>query len=320
MRELTGKGVISLRELTGINSFFGYFRYKKGKLPRRILVSIGFPQRHFAGPSFQPQNFSFPSYGFGGAQSSAPPPAFGGIHQFGGLQQLLGQLLQALTVMSQGWGGFAGGGGIGGGFPQPNQNPAGSLARPSDPQDFASYLQAQRLGGSLEGKTGIAQRDAIPGTRFGRLQDPHLWDVGVARNYVFQFAAYASDNNALTPQGMQAGAQAFQNMTPDAKLFMQVASVFKGDINGGPGFYDNPGLANLLRSKGQGDLLGPGVGETDVQTIGAVTKAINRGALSLNDVIQSGTIDNMPRYQQIIQYVSSGGFANDVFRYDSTPF
>ena len=113
------------------------------------------------------------------------------------------------------------------------------------------HLQAQRIGGTLQGKTGIAQKDAIPGTRFGRLQDPHLWDVGVARNYVFQFAAYASDNDALTPTGMQAGAQAFQNMKPDAKLFMQVASVFKGDIKGGPGFYDNPGLKRLLESRGR---------------------------------------------------------------------
>ncbi|MCA9777548.1 MAG: hypothetical protein KC800_12555 [Candidatus Eremiobacteraeota bacterium] len=248
--------------------------------------------------------------------------------------------MQAFTLMAQGWQGMLGGGGnpyASQGLAQPgpygpgasgnlyfggSQGQAGfsSLGSPTDSQEFASYLQAQRLGGSLEGKTGIAQNDAIPGTRFGRLQDPHLWDVSVARNYVFQFAAYASDNDALTPQGMQAGAQAFQNMVPDAKLFMQVASVFKGDINGGPGFYDNPGLRTLLESKGQFDLIKPGVGETDVQTIGAVTKAINRGVLSLNDILNSGTIDNMNRYQQIIGYVSSGGFAQDVGRYDSTPF
>lgn len=248
--------------------------------------------------------------------------------------------MQAFAMMAQGWQGMLGapmgnpygnpasappgfyGPGPSGNlnFPQASQGGFHTLQTPSDPQDFASYLQAQRIGGTLEGKTGIAQKDAIPGTRFGRLQDSHLWDVDVARNYVFQFAAYASDNDALTPQGMQAGAQAFQNMAPDAKLFMQVASVFKGDINGGPGFYDNPGLKRLLESKGQFDLIKEGVGQTDVQTIGAITKAINRGVLSLNDILNSGTIDNMSRYQQIIGYVSSGGFSQDVARYDSTPF
>jgi hypothetical protein len=297
-----------------------------------FLAYIGFQQHgwpRFNNPTFpttqSPQNFS-PAIGFQGGVA---------------LQQMLGQLMQAFTMMAQGWQGMLGGQAGGNPYGNPASAPPGfygpgpsgnvhnfggpnqggrGLASPTDPQDFASYLQAQRLGGSLQGKTGLAQRDAIPGTRFGRLQDPHLWDVGVARNYAFQFAAYASDNDALSPQGVQAGAQAFQNMAPDAKLFMQVASVFKGDINGGPGFYDNPGLQRLLESKGQFDLIKPGVGETDVQTIGAVTKAINRGVLSLNDIVNSGTIDNMDRYQQIIQYVQNGGFGQDVGRYDSTPF
>jgi len=294
-----------------------------------LLTYIGFQQNSW--PAFPSSTFP-PT-----APSFAPTPNFG--FQGGvALQQMFGQLLQAFTLMAQGWQGMLGGGGnpyAAQGLVQPGPYGPGasgnlsfgngrggfsSLAVPTDSQDFASYLQAQRLGGSLEGKTGIAQNDAIPGTRFGRLQDPHLWDVAVARNYVFQFAAYASDNDALTPQGMRAGAQAFQNMVPDAKLFMQVASVFKGDINGGPGFYDNPGLRRLLESKGQFDLIKEGVGETDVQTIGAVTKAINRGVLSLNDILNSGTIDNMNRYQQIIGYVSNGGFAQDVNRYDSSPF
>lgn len=295
------------------------------------MTYIGFQPpvwSNFSQPVSSPNQQPYqPFTGFG------PPTGFP-------MQQLLGQLLQAFTMMAQGWQGMAGaqigpqpygpGGGQYGPGPQvsPFQfgtQPTGGggqfLSLPTDRQDFASYLQAQRIGGSLQGKTTLAQKDAIPGTRFGRLQDPHLWDVDVARNYAFQFAAYASDNDALSPEGLQAGAQAFQNMKPDAKLFMQVASVFKGDINGGPGFYDNPGLKRLLESKGQLDLTDkPGVGETDVQTIGAITKAINRGVLSLNDIINSGTIDNMPRYHQIINYVSSGSFQQDVNRYDSTPF
>ena len=80
-------------------------------------------------------------------------------------------------------------------------------------------------------------------------------------------------------------------MKPEAQLFMQVASVFKGDLLNGPGFYDNAGLKDLLLQKGLGQFVNdPQVGKTDVQTIGAITAAINSGQLSLNDVINSGTI------------------------------
>ncbi|MEW6282444.1 MAG: hypothetical protein AB1758_27800, partial [Candidatus Eremiobacterota bacterium] len=191
--------------------------------------------------------------------------------------------------------------------------------RASDPLEFASYLQAQRAGGALQGQTGVAQRDAIPGTRFGTVQDSKLWQVGLARNYAMQFAAFASGNDPLSPQGMAAGQQAFSQMKPEAQLFMQVASVFKGNLFGGPGNYNNPGLGQLLRNTGNGDLAGlGGVGQTDVQTIGAVAAAINRGTLRLQDVIQSGTIDNLPRYFEIINYVQNNGFFGDLARYEAT--
>jgi len=244
-----------------------------------------------------------------------PPPLSSPVAILGLLRQLLG----ALGQLSQGWNGFAGPplalGNIQGGAQIGNFPPD-----PSDPAEFASYLQAQRLGGSLEGKTGIAQRDAIPGTRFGQVQDSTMWQASVARNYAYQFAAYANGYDALSPQGVAQGAQALKSMSPDAQLFMQVASVFKGNLFGGPGFYDNPGLKRLLLSKGLGDLANqPGVGETDVQSIGAIAAALNRGQLSLNEVLGSGTIDNLGRYQQIIGYVQQGGFARDLRNYDTVP-
>jgi len=233
--------------------------------------------------------------------------------------------------LAGGWGAFGGGHGMihspyGPPIPYgqpPAYNPGNQFKPPlpTDPLEFASYLQAQIAGGSLQGGTGIAQRDAIPGSRFGGVQDPQQWNASVARNYAYQFAAFASGNNPLSPQGMAAGAQAWNQMAPDAQLFMQVASVFKGNNLGGPGNYDNAGLQNLLRRAGAGDLASlPGVGQTDVQTIGAITAALNRGQLSLNDVINSGTIDNLPRYFNIINYVQQGGFAQDLRNYDSARF
>lgn len=248
------------------------------------------------------------------------------------ITQILQQLLQGLSQLAGAWsgmlqgpafqnqaplsanrpvgGGYAGTSGILGG--------PGTPPEPSDPNEFASYLQAQRLGGTLEGKTGIAQRDAIPGTRFGQVQDPQAWQSSLARNYAYQFAAYAVGADALTPEGMQQGQQAFNGMSNDARLFMQVASVFKGDMLNGPGFYDNPGLKQLLLSRGLGDLANkPGVGETDVQSIGAITIALNSGKLTLDEVIQSGTIDNLDRYEQVIHFVQSGNFKQALNFYDT---
>lgn len=293
-----------------------------------IFASGPSPYSPQAFPAYSPPGGSFLGAlsGGGGLQGLQAP----GFNQ-GAILQLLGTVLQAMGQLAGGWGAFGGGQGMitspyGPPIPYgqpPGYNPGSPFKppTPSDPLEFASYLQAQIAGGSLQGGTGIAQRDAIPGSRFGGVQDPQQWNASVARNYAYQFAAFASGNNPLSPQGMAAGAQAWNQMAPDAQLFMQVASVFKGNNLGGPGQYDNPGLRNLLMKAGAGDLASlPGVGQTDVQTIGAITAALNRGQLSLNDVINSGTIDNIPRYFQIINYVQRGGFAQDLRNYDSARF
>lgn len=297
-----------------------------------------------------PSYFSTPSpIQFGGGYPVASPFGGGGIQQ--SLSMLLG-FMSSLAQLSMGWSGFGGGGGYPGAFPQgqpfdyasrhfpnlANYNPNGTggvstgygggggggsvgLPRPSDPREFQSYIQAQIAGGALEGKTGVAQRDAIPGTRFGGVQDSTMWQASLARTYAYQFSAQAVGANPLSAEGVAQGMQAFDQMKPEARLFMQVASVFKGDLLGGPGFYDNAGLKRLLEQKGLQQFINdPQVGRTDVQTIGAITAAINAGQLSLNDVINSGTISDLNRYNQVINYVSQGGFAADLNRYDTVPF
>lgn len=297
----------------------------------------------------QPQQFYRPAapqvpFGYGPTPS---PFGMGGMQGMNPMH-LMYQLMNSLTQMAQGWGSFGGHGHqYGHQHPQPfdyasqhfpnlqnytpgtgtgyggGGNPGGGTPappRPRDPQEFASYIQAQIAGGALQGKTGVAQRDAIPGSRFGQVQDSTMWQASLARNYAYQFAAQAVGANPLSAQGLQQGMQAFDQMKPEAKLFMQVASVFKGDLLNGPGFYDNPGLKNLLLSKGLGQYVNdPQVGQTDVQTIGAITAAINSGQLSLNEVINSGTISDLNRYHNVINYVTSGGFAGDLNRYDTVP-
>ena len=274
------------------------------------------------------------SYGSGGFNPSS------GMNMLG----LMFSLMQSLAQLSQGWGSFGGGGygtqqpidyasmhfpnlqsynpgttstGYGGGG---GGGTGAALPQPSDPQEFASYIQAQIAGGALQGNTSVAQRDAIPGSRFGQVQDSTMWQASLARNYAYQFAAQAVGANPLSAQGLQQGMQSFSQMKPEAQLFMQVASVFKGDLLGGPGFYDNAGLKTLLEQKGLQQFINdPQVGKTDVQTIGAITAAINAGRLSLNDVINSGTISDLGRYQNVINYVSGGGFAGDLRNYDTVP-
>lgn len=275
------------------------------------------------GPQSNPFGYN-PSQGFGGYGGQG---AFGGYAQggFGGYQgqggfpgQGFGRPL--VDYASQHFPQSANYGGPDTGYGGGTVQPTSGLPRPSDPQEFASYLQAQLAGGTLEGKTTVAQKDAIPGSRFGRVQDGTQWQASLARNYAYQFAAFASGNDPLSADGVAKGADAFEQMKPEAQLFMQVASVFKGNLLNGPGFYDNPGLKTLLESKGLNDLAGqPQVGKTDVQSIGAIASAIDSGALTLNEVISSGTISDLDRYQQVISYVSNGGFASDLNAYDNAP-
>ena len=261
--------------------------------------------------------------GFGGSQPPVQgggyPPQGGGYPNFGGGPVVDYASMHFPQSQNYGTGGTSGtGGGYGGG----TQTGGGAqLPRPSDPQEFASYLQAQIAGGTLRGDTSIAQKDAISGTRFGQVQDSTMWNASLARNYAYQFAAFANGSDPLTPQGLSQGAAAFDQMKPEAQLFMQVASVFKGNMLNGPGFYDNPGLKKLLESKGLNQLANlPQVGKTDVQSIGAIASAIDSGHLSLNEVINSGTISDLNRYQQVIGYVSGGNFAADLQNYDTVRF
>lgn len=283
-------------------------------------------QGQYGGPTFQPAQYN--PYG-GGIPVGGNPygnPYGGGGGPYGGGGFPTGGGIPPSTGL-YGGGTYTGpsnfipGGGssVPGGFNQPGFPGVGGkyMAYPTDQNDFASYLQAQRLGGALNGQTTIRQSDGIPGTRFGTIQNNTAWNASVARNYAYQFAAQAMGQDALSPQGLAYAAQNWDKMSPDAQIFTQVASVFKGNLLGGPGNYDNPGLKNLLLSHGLGNLANqPGVGATDVQTVGAITAALNSGQLSLQDVLNSGTIDNMNRYQNIIGYVSSGQFNNDLGYFD----
>lgn len=192
------------------------------------------------------------------------------------------------------------------------------LVKPTDPGEFQSYLQAQVAGGALEGKTSIFQKDALPNTRLAQVVESRLWDSALSRNYACQLAAQALGYDPLEPEGIRRAAEDYPALNAEAQLFLQVAAVFKGDLLGGPGKYDNEGLKKLLLSKGLEDLANsPEVGKTDVHTLGAVARAMNSGQLTILDILNSGTFEDVRRYDQVVEYVYSGKFRDSVTEYEA---
>ncbi len=252
----------------------------------------------------------------------------------------LAQQLQGTGTPPQAGGGYGGGAGPsappygsptpGGSYPPPaggpvvstdvpvGYAPSGTLPVPTDPSEFASYISAATRQG--QGQNGnIAQKDALPGTRFGQVVDAQLYDAAVARSYAYQFASSAKGYSPSTADGLADGANAFYRMSPSAQAFMQVASIYKGDLEGGAKNYDNGKLKTLLTQAGYPGAHRPGVGNTDIETLGAVADALDTGVLSLDDVMQSGAIQDMGKYQRVINFVQGGKFAELVGKYDSTP-
>ncbi|MEW6277032.1 MAG: hypothetical protein AB1758_00315 [Candidatus Eremiobacterota bacterium] len=191
------------------------------------------------------------------------------------------------------------------------------LRPPRDKREFASYHRARtagRPGGTL------FQRDTLPGTRLALVEDPQLFHTAIARMYAYQFAAYAVGGYPLSPQGMEHGAAAFTTMGPDARMFVQIAALYASPLFGGPGVFRNNLLRVLLERRDLPQLSElPGVGVTDLETLGAVSTALNQGLISLNDLLASGAVHDLTRLRQVVHHIMDGTFNNDLGRYDVLP-
>ncbi|MEB3238535.1 MAG: hypothetical protein VKO64_13055 [Candidatus Sericytochromatia bacterium] len=207
-------------------------------------------------------------------------------------------------------------------------SPHGQALRiPQDMKEFQSYLAGATSGGGKGQNGGFAQNNTVAGSRLSQINSEPLMDAAIARMYAFQFAAQASGTTPNSVDGMIKGAEAYTQMSPAAQVFMQVAALYKGQIdfqaNGNVvsnnnGNYNNGTLAALLRSKGIGT--GGGVGNNDVETLGAVAKALNEGRVTLSDIINSGAIGDQARYNRIIDFVESGSYAMTLAKYDRTAY
>ena len=60
-------------------------------------------------------------------------------------------------------------------------------------------------------------------------------------------------------------------------------------LQGGAKNYDNGKLKELLQKKGYDGVKRPGVGTTDIETLGAVADALDKGVITLDEVMKSSS-------------------------------
>ena len=180
-----------------------------------------------------------------------------------------------------------GGGGVGG-------IGTSSLPQWSNPAGAAQLY----LEGALNGDGEQNGNFELEGTGLNDEQTQAFAEQG----YIYQFATYANGGNPLDPNDLALGQDYFNNMSADAQTFMQVAARYKGKGEN----YDNGELQNLLQESGFPGANAEGVGDTDVETLGAVAAAIDQGYLTLDQITASGAIENEEAYQDAIDEVQSG--------------
>lgn len=195
--------------------------------------------------------------------------------------------------------------------------------------DAVNFLLAGSKGGTQGTDVSIDGSFANPNSRFANA-GANEFDAVVAKLYSEQFKAYAlgmdaafapgKDINQIAANITRAGNAQF---TPEAELLSKVAAVYRGELPGESSTYDNGVLKNLLVKWGRSDLANrPGVGETDVESIGSVVQALNEQKdpairqawlqeifdfKNNSPVSPSGAVPNAKAYQEAIRIVQNGG-------------
>lgn len=202
--------------------------------------------------------------------------------------------------------------------------------------DFVDFILAGSQGGRSGTNEVIDSRFARPGSRFSQAGD-NEFDGVIAAAYASQFKAYAMGLEAAFSPGKDpnqlaaniARAQSTQ-FTPEAEILSKVAAVYRGDLTG-VNKYNNQALQQSLVRWGRQDLASqPGVGVSDVESIGSVIKALNEQqnpqvrAQWLQEIFDfqnnspsspSGAVPNVRQYQDAINIVKSGALEGLVSNY-----
>jgi len=289
-----------------------------GGLPIGMPAGFGMPVG--AAPGFAPSPFGFGGLPMGGMAGMMPFGVGGFPVGFGGMPGLGGAGFGAVTGM----------GGIPGGVPGQAIAPTAGSAAPAvqlGQDDFVDFLLAGSRGGTAGTDELIESRFARPGSRFSQAGNNEFQAV-IASAYSSQFKAFALGLDAVFAPGKDVNqlaanisrAQSSQ-FTPEADLLSKVAAVYRGNLTG-VNRYNNQALQQVLVRWGRQDLASqPGVGSTDVESIGSVIKALNEQPNPqirqawLQDIFDfqnnspsspSGAVPNVREYQDAINIVRSG--------------
>lgn len=196
--------------------------------------------------------------------------------------------------------------------------------------DALNYILGSTRGGTITQEASIFSQFMQPNSRFNQVGDSNEFDAAIAKIYAAQFAGYAQgidvvfnpgdDINQIANNITQAQT-AYSQLNPEAKIFSDVASVYRGDF-GNRGPYNNPVLGQLLQKWGRADIAAkPLVGVADAQSIGGIVQALNEEANPairqawLQDIFDfannspsspSGAVPQLQDYQNAINIVQNG--------------
>ncbi len=154
--------------------------------------------------------------------------------------------------------------------------------------DALNYILGATHGGTTIQEPAIFGSFMNPNSRFVQSGDSNEFDAAIAKIYAAQFAGVAGGLDVLYDPGKdninQIAANIVQGqnihdtgLTPEAKLFADVAATYRGDF-GNRGAYNLPIMRQLLVNWGRSDLANqPNVGlpGADGPTLGMITKALN---------------------------------------------
>lgn len=212
-------------------------------------------------------------------------------------------------------------------LPTPTPQPS-ALNGGLNNNDLLNYVLAGSKGGTVNPDGAIFGQYADQNSRFAQA-GANEFDAVVAKTYTAQFKGYALGLDSVftpgqdTPQKIANNLETALNtqMTPEAELISKVAAVYRGDL-GGRGAYNNAALGQLLTKWGRQDIAAqPGVGQTDIESIGGVVKALNEEQNAairqawLQDIFDfknntpnspSGAVPDTKKYQDAINVVQSG--------------
>jgi hypothetical protein len=209
--------------------------------------------------------------------------------------------------------------------------------------DALNYILGSTQGGKITQEASIFSSYANPNSRFANIGDTNEFDAVVAKVYASQFAGYAAGIDVVYNPGdkintiadnIAQSQQLYNQLTPEAQLFADVASVYRGDF-GNRGNYNHSVMKDLLVSWGRQDIANQslvGVDGADAQTIGGIVKALNeeKDPATRQTWLQqifdfsnntpsspSGAVPNISDYQNAINLVQSGAIDKLMENYNS---